>query len=776
MKISLSWIFDYIDSSLASVDVVQLVHLFNTHTAEIESFEKKTLPLESLFLVRVESVFADKIVVFCPETNKNIDLPVRSDAVVSKYYLIKSNGSIFHWVSLADLDSDKEGLFCAVSVAHQELEGAWRNRILVTDYILDVDNKSINHRPDLWGHYGIAREVAAILNLKLKPLGLFLGKQSVLTFENKSLKSEKSSFRVTIEDTAGCSRFAGLLCDAVESKDSDLAMAIRLVRVGGKPIDAVVDITNYVMFDVGHPMHVFDADAFTSSEVIVRKAQKEELITILDGAELKLAESDLVVANDKHAVALAGIMGGKNSGFSSKTKRIFLEAAGFHPTVIRLTAQHFKIRTEASTRFEKHLDPMQNITAIQRFLYIAKRLGVIANVQESIVSVGQVIEPAPFEISHDFIEKRIGSTIEQSFIVDTLQHLGFNVVVKQDQQKIVYDILIPTYRMTKDIRIKEDILEEIVRMYGYDKIAYKPVMRPAEPFDTHEMRNVADIKKHLAFASGMHEVRDYLFYDESFIKRLHFNPTQTISVKNPGSENWARLVTSLVPHLIKNIEINVTKKDHIRFFEWNRIWHNNSHDFQEQTSLAGVIFDKKSIDFYDMKKELQGLWDLLGVDVIWSKPAGDVAVWYDKNKTAELFVGSRLLGVAGILSQQFLKPVLEGHAFGFELDADFLASLKAEKKVFKAWSKYQNVTYDVSLMVPLKVASSELISAIKSASEKIIEVDLVDFFEKEDWADQRALTFRYTMSDRAKTLDKKDIDGIVSLVQKALQVYDVVIR
>lgn len=776
MKISLSWIFDYIDSSLASVDVARLVHLFNTHTAEIEHFEKNSLPLESMFLVQVESVSLDKTVVFCPELKKNIDMPVRSDAVLAKYYVIKNNGFEYSWVSLADLHSDKEGLFCAVSVADSQLSGSWRNQILATDYILDVDNKSINHRPDLWGHYGIAREVAAILHLRLKPLDAVLRKQPVSHFEKQSTKNSNEAFQITIEDVVGCSRFAGLHCGLVTQKDSDLAMAIRLIRVGGRPIDAIVDITNYVMFDIGHPMHAFDASAFVNKKIVVRKAYKGEELIALDGSELKLVESSLVVANNKQPVALAGIIGGKDSAVSSKTKSIFLEAAGFNPTLIRLTAQHFKLRTEASVRFEKHLDPMQNIVALQRFLYIGIKLGILTEVQEAIISVGEIIEPARFELSHDFIEKRIGSKMESFFIVDTLQNLGFSVLVDQSQLEIVYKVLIPTCRMTKDIRIKEDILEEVVRMYGYDNISYKPIMRPAKPFNSSEIRNIADIKKHLAFACNMHEVRDYLFYDEQFIKRLHFNPVEAISIRNSGSENWTRLVTSLVPHLIKNVEINVAKKDHVRFFEWNRIWQNVPNTFREQTSVAGIIFDKKSIDFYGVKAELQGLWDQLDLNIFWSKPADDVAVWYDKNKTAQLFVGTKLLGTAGVLSQQFLKPVLEGHAFAFELDADFLTSLDIEKKVFKAWSRYQDVTYDVSLMVPLKVTAAELMHAIKSASEKIVAVELVDFFEKEEWIDQRALTFRYTMSDSAKTLEKKDIDSVVKLVQKALQVYNVVIR
>lgn len=776
MKILLSWIFDYIDSSFASVDVKQLVHLFNTHTAEIEHFEKSIIPVDTLFLVQIAEISPKKMRVLCPEIDQNIDLSFRSDAVLSKWYLIKKDGENYSWVSFADLKSEKEGLFGAVSVDKEQLNGSWRNEIVATDYILEVDNKSINHRPDLWGHYGIAREIAALLNLKLKPLDDVLQKQSVMHFDQVSKKSSQGSFQVSIEDVAGCSRFAGIYGDVLNHKDSDLGIAIRLTRVGSKPIDAMIDLTNYVMFDVGHPMHVFDAQAFADKTIIVRKAHKGEKITVLDGSELSLTDSDMIVANDKKPVALAGIMGGKDSGFSSKTKSIFLEAAGFHPTTIRLTAQRFKLRTEASARFEKHLDPMQNVIALKRFLYLAQQRELISNAQEAIISVGKVIEPATFVIAHDFIEKRIGIHIESDFIVQSLQKLGFEVSLQKNDQGLFYHVLIPTYRMTKDVRIKEDILEEIVRMYGYDKITYQPVMRPAEPFDTHEIRNIANIKKHLAFACNMHEVRDYLFFDEAFIKRLQFNPTETISVRNPGSENWTRLVTSLVPHLIKNVESNVTKKDHLRFFEWNRIWRKTTQNFVEKSCLAGIIFDKKHIDFYESKAELQGLWNQLGLTVTWSKPAGEVASWYDKNKAAQLFVGSTPVGIAGMVSPQFLKPVLEGSAFVFELDADFLASFTTDKKVFKAWSKYQEVTYDISLMVPLKVTADELKGAILNANPCIIAVDLVDFFEKDEWVDQRALTFRYTMSDAAKTLQKQDIDEVVHAVVTALEKYHVHIR
>lgn len=777
MNISLSWVFDYIDEKLSSVDIEKIVHLFNTHTAEIERFKKVVIPVESLYLVQIKTVLSQKIVAHCKELDKDVELSFRSDAVASKYYLILEKNKKYSWVSLSDFHSDKDGLFPAVAVSHEQIVGSWRNLIEAVDYIVDVDNKSINHRPDLWGHYGIAREIAAILNFKLKPLSAVLAKQSIVSFDKKSKKDAYHSLEIVIDDTVGCSRFAGLYCDTFEYQDSNIFIASRLARVGAKPIDAIVDLTNYVMFDIGHPMHVFDAKVFAKQQVIVRKACKDEKIVILDGQQLNLRPCDIVVANDQMAVALAGIMGGKDSGFTSKTKSLFIEAAHFDPTTIRTTAQHFKLRTEACTRFEKHIDPMQNLIALQRFLYLASEFGIVKKVTESIVSVGNIIEPASIIISHECIIKKIGIDIPSDFIITTLQKLGFEVSVQKKGVEISYKTLVPTNRMTKDISIKEDIVEEIVRMYGYDKITYQPVMHAAEPFDTHEIRNVSNIKRYVAFACKMHEVRDYLFFDEAFIKRLEFIPEQTIRVKNPESENWTRLVTSLVPHLIKNVEANVVHYDQLRFFEWNQIWHISSlGKMYERSSLAGIFFDKNSIDFYDVKQELQGLWDLLNLEINWSKPKESVSAWYDQHKVAELWVGKQCIGTAGMVSESFVKSVVQGQAFVFEIDGDYMKSLQSKQSLFKSWSKYQNVTYDISLLVPLKVTSDQLQSAISQADSKIVSVDLVDFFEKDEWVDRRALTFRYTMSDSTKTLEKKEIDAIVEQVEKSVKKYDVSIR
>ena len=768
MKILLSWLVDYLDCSLADINVDSLVHLFNTRTAEIETFERVTCDPVSMFVARVVSFDKNKTVLFCAELDSAIELPCRADVVIGKQYMVfREESRSWRWLSISEFCIEKEGFFPAVYVNESEAQdGSWRKKIAAVDYVLEVDNKSVNHRPDLWGHYGIAREVAAFLHIELKLLHTVLAERPVI---EKS--SQKNSLSISIQDSA-CSRFAALACENVKNQDCSTWMAIRLLRVGARPVSGVVDVTNYVMFDVGHPMHVFDARAFENKEIIVRKAKKGEGLIILDGQLLKLTDQDLVIANDQVPVSLAGIMGGRDSGFTKDSQSVVLEAAGFDPAVIRKSAQHFKLRTEASIRFEKHLDPMQNITAIQRFLYLAQEEGMMELENSPIISAGTFFKPIVCEISHEFIQTRIGMPMQEDFIVLTLQALGFAVEVKS----AVYRVTVPTNRTTKDIGIQEDILEEIIRSYGFENVDQVLPSRSIMPFSFGDVDKIAKVKNHLAYGMAMHEVRDYLLYDVSFVQRLKLDTTHAVKVRNPLSENWTTLVTSLVPHLLKGVESNVAQQEHIRLFEYNRTWSKDDAILNEQKSLSGIVFDKKDVDFYEVKRELQGLWDLFNVDVVWTKPQGSIPAWYDQHKVARLIVGDECIGWAGMMSSQWMHDIVAGQAFVFEIDGEFLELLTPDSKPFKVWSKYQDVSYDMSLLIPLRVTVDQLKKDIMGAHELICAVELVDFFEKEEWADHRSVTLRYTMSNPEKTMIKKDLDEIVESVTMAVKKHDAQIR
>ncbi len=687
--------------------------------------------------------------------------------------LIRKTGDIFKWETLQQYSLAKEGLFPAVDCQDDQIAGGWKQDCESSDYILDVDNKSINHRPDLWGHRGIAREVAAFMGWQLKPLEFMLAHipevasevRLASSFVEVTADKANSSLSIEIQDTAICSRLAALVCNDVTHKASQIWMAMRLARVDSKPINTIVDITNYVMFDLSQPMHVFDAATFSDKKLIVRAAQANEKLELLDGHQVNLTDQDIVITDGKSPVALAGVMGGKLASFSQKATSIIIEAGAFKASMVRNSATRAKVTTEASTRFSKHLDPMQNTTALQRFVFIAQALGVVETVQEKLISVGLIIQPSVISIAHSFIQARLGIEITSAQITALLEKLEFIVSMQSNEQDITYQVTIPTLRITKDVTIPEDIVEEIARLYGYANIAYQRPVRVMKSFDMTPVMTLRKIKEHCAFSMNMREVRDYLFYDESFLKRLGWYPTDAVAIKNPVSENWKVLVTSLIPHLIKNVELNIHGHEQINFFEHNSIWQEiSSKESSEYKSVAGIFFGDKNSNFYEYKAQLQGLFAALDLPVVWAKCTGQVEPWFDQLQVADVMLNDVKIGRAGMLNLSFVRSVVKGQGFTFECNADAILNYKVAAKQFKAWSKYQTVCVDISMLVDACTTAENLEKIIVETDTKIDHVSLLDFFEKEAWAGKRSLTFRYRICDFEQNLTKEIIENITNKV------------
>lgn len=754
MKILLSWLLDHLDASFDDINVEKLIHLFNTRTAEIESYTKITFDHSRYFMMKVITS-ENEVEAFCDELNCKITLPKRSDAQKDKHFMAIRHEQNWRWATLQDFGSEKDGLMPAMLI--DQPAHAWKKSIPAQDYILEIDNKSINHRPDLWGHYGIAREVAAFLDLQLKPLDV----------AKLNLASSSQNLSIKLKAEKDCSRIAAVACNGITSHDSVPRIAIRLAQVESKPMSFFIDLTNYVMLDIGHPMHVFDAASFPNHELIVRLGENNEQLELLDGQKIAPTTSDVVIANQQQAVSLAGIMGAKGSGWNANTKNIILEAAGFDPLTIRKTAQRFKLRTESSMRFEKHLDPMQNVTAIQRFVFLAQKLNLFPKISEPIVVAGQDISSASCTLSHEFVEKKLGAKISSEFITNTLTKLGFGVTY--DAKSNSYTIIIPTFRMTKDIKIQEDLVEEIIRSYGFENLQAQLPTKQTSTTDIHIESNISHIKRHLAFSLHMHEVRDYLLYDSAFISKLDIDLSTSISVKNPMSQNWITLVTSLIPHLLKSVETNVVGNDHLRFFELNRTWRKENNDFLEQQTLSGIIFDKKTVNFYSAKAELQSLFEMLKIEVTWQKPTKQIPAWFNAHQVAEINFNGKSMGLAGMISPTWMHKISQGSAFIFELDnAQVLAEHKAPNIKFKPWSKFQEVCYDISLFVPVAITFDTLQKSIKDCDALISNVTLLDFFEKEEMPDVRAITLRYTINNHEKTMTKQELTDIIHNVEQAM--------
>ncbi|MGE0206626.1 MAG: phenylalanine--tRNA ligase subunit beta [Candidatus Babeliales bacterium] len=779
MKLSLSWIFDHIVGSWHKQDIPALVQKFNQTTAEIESFKKVTLPLQELFLVRVVRNEEQATLASCPELKQELSLPQRPGALVGAVYMIRKTAKNFRWAELADLFSAKEGLVPALSCAEDELAGGWKKSIEAEDYIFELDNKSITNRPDLWGHRGVAREIAALLQLTLKDEKDFLADIPEKQYEKSAAATKTDPFSTEIHDSAAAPRFATLYVSDVAYRASWLWMACRLARVDARPIDAIVDLTNYVMLDLSEPMHAFDAAKIGTKTIGPRFAQQGQKLTLLDGQTIELTKHDLVISDGKEALALAGIMGGLATAVTPTTTSLLLEAACFDAGTIRKSSQQFHIRTEASARFEKSLDPNQNVAALRRFVHLAHAEKLPMVVAEHIVSLGKPAQPKVIELSQDFIESRIGTVLQQDFIIKTLQELGFSVEHLKKDGVSLYRVTVPTFRASKDITIKEDIVEEIARFFGYDNIPLVVPSLPIKPSDNSAVYITRTIKEICAFGMQAHEQQNYALYDEQFLQELSWQPANAARLKNPLSEHWQRLVTSLIPHLVKNIKDNVVHQDDLRFFEINKIWSEDKKDITEQTSLAGIFYEKKkAVDFYQAKECLTALFQALGITASWQKKVKPEQPWYHPYQTAVLYADDVLLGYAGMLNTGFTMNVLEGDAFLFELDMQALLTLarKNSHKQFKPLPKFPGTSLDVSMFVPLSVTVGNLTQIIQDADKRITSVALVDFFHKEEWGDKKSITMRFEACDPDKTLSKEDIDALYAQVLAALKKVHAVVR
>lgn len=774
MKLSIAWIFDHINFDWEKIDIQNLVSKFNKTTAEIESFQKIHTDLNSIFAVKAKSIGNETVIVDCPEIDEEIELPKRDDIKLGQVFLIYKNHNNYYWAKSSALGGYKDFNLPELLIKDENLKKNWKKNFEVDDYIIEIDNKSITHRPDLWGHRGFAREIAAILDLELLPIENFIEPTEVINFNNYSDPTNLNPFGTKIENANICKRFATTYIKNVKNIPSDLFIATRLSRIDSKAINSIVDSTNYVMFDIGQPLHSFDADKIKGNLISIRFATPAEKFTLLDDETVEL-NHDLVVADQQGPIALAGIMGGKNSEVDKFTKSILIESACFDASTIRKSSIRLKKRTEASARFEKSLDPNQNIIAIERFIKVMDNILKIVDQSlevNQIVSLGNIVKTKKIEIEHQFIEKKLGVKIDSEFVIKTLEKLEFSVEIEKKHDTKIYIITVPSLRSSKDIAIAQDIVEEIGRFFQYENIPFVLPSKQMIPSDISHVMKERKIKQLLAFSCRMNEVQNYPFFDESFLKQLEWSPEHTISIVSPVSENWKRLVTSLIPHLLKNIQQNLSHNQ-IQLFELNRIWNLKKNVPQEKKVLAGIFFNQKNkINFYEMKDKLNLLFDLLKMNIKWEKRTTSdffVDFWYSKYQSADLIYQDEKIGIAGIISQEFLNKITQGDAFIFEINADILLSSISKVIKFKPLQKYQSNYLDISLLINLDKTVEYISNLIENADTRIYKVELLDMFEKPEWQDKRSLTFRYHFVDEQKTLTKQEIEDVSEKVKSEVK-------
>ena len=663
------------------------------------------------------------------------------------------------------------------------------------DVIFDIDNKSLSHRPDLWGHYGVARELGALLKKKLgaySPPSVPSVKKGKLDTRNSKqgkLVNGNLKLEITVEDSLLCPRYMAVAIDGVNVGPSPAWLQARLRAVGAKPINNIVDITNYVMFDAGQPMHCFDAERLVGPKsevrslksIVVRKAKAGEKLMALDEKECELTDEMLVIADEKRPIAIAGVIGGKESGVTDATKTIIFESANFDAASVRRTAQALGIRTESSSRFEKGLDPTNAELALRRAVQLTLEICPDARVVSDVADESKYhLSQGPIELDLDFLNKKIGMEIKKKDAADILKRLGFVVSQKKD----TLSVKIPTWRATKDIAIPEDLIEEIARISGYDKIsASLPSASIAPPAQDPPRQLERKIREHLAYEFGCTEVYNYSFVSPAVLERLGEDVKKYIELENPVAKDRPYVRRSLLPSMFVNLEENLHRFASVNLFEIGRVYHreeageraapNSDELLPRQDTYLGMVYAAQGVDvpFYEVSQRVAGVFERLGLTVRFVK-AKPKAAFAHPGRFADIFIGDARVGDMGELHPAFAERLGIPYraAFAHVNLNQLVSSYMTARHAYQELPSYPSVARDIAFIVPREVEHEQVVTALKAVDPLITEVVLFDVYEGKGISEgKKSMAYHLTYRSDEKTLEAAEVDAVHARVEKMLE-------
>lgn len=631
------------------------------------------------------------------------------------------------------------------------------------DWILEIDNKSVTNRPDLWGHEGVAREVAILAG-------------RTFTLPRYELPVDgPDTLDVSVESSMDCPRYMAVGFDGVTIQPSPFWLRYALFKVGLRAINNVVDITNFVMLDTGNPIHAFDRRFLRGNRIEVRRARPDEKITTLDSITHELTDQDIVIADAKGPVALAGVMGGENSQIQDDTTQVVLEAANFHPAQVRRTAIRHSCRTDSSARFEKSLDPNQAQRAAGLFSELLMDLSPGAKRSTRLYDSGFSGKKTVISISMEYLNQRLGADVAEDDARRILDGLGFGVT----GQDGVLNVEAPSFRTTKDISIPEDLVEEVGRLWGYDRIRPKapPIRSRVIPrlkttVLTRRMGNV------LRLNCGMDEVKTYSFFDNEFTALIGFDTGGALRLQNPASQVMDRLRTDLVPNLLGVIAKNAGYRERFGVFEFGRVFFNRHTDQGipvQHRHLGLAMYSRGARDtrskeglLLQVKGAIQAALAQVGFgDADMESQTENAGPWVHPNGKAGIKVRTRGLGYY-CLAHPFImqKLGMRGAIALAELDIDALAGLEPEPKLYNKISKFPPVEMDLSVIVAEDVNAGRVRHAIiEGAGEFLTGLDLKAVYRGEPIeTGRKSVTFRFTLRAADHTLSEDETVAVLDRV------------
>ena len=786
MLISMNWIGDFVD--LSGLDLPALIQRFTLSTAEVEEVMEmgqnlrdvvagKILSVENhpdskkLHLLKVDGggqIY--DVVCGAPNVREGLIVPfVKEGGMVAGQEI--ACAKIAGYESHGMCCSEKELGISADHAGLMELpEDTPVGRDItelyaIQDTVFEVDNKSLTNRPDLWGHYGIAREFAALTGRELKPLETV----SLAAFDSLD------PIDIQVEDQELCYRYTGLKVRNITKKVSPVDMRIRLFYCGSRAINLLADLTNYLMLEMGQPMHAFDCAKVDSIQV--KRFDAPFAFTTLDGVERKIDENTLMICSQGQPVAVAGIMGGLDSEIEDNTDSLLLESANFDASSVRKSSTRLGLRTDASMRYEKTLDPEMTDLAIQRFMKLLLDIDPQAQVISRLTDVYVKHYPAVELTFHKaYVDRYTGIEIEDERILSTLRSLGFTARQEGEQ----FTVQAPSWRATKDVTIKADIIEEITRIYGYDNFNISTTLSPLHP-QKKSQENRADntAKDILVRTYGLHEVHSYLWADAKKCRALGIGLEENVKLVNAQTPDHETLRRSMGPTLLSILQENRAFAPEFGVFEIGRVVEGRKEDglCSERKKLGLALYSRNTGErelFYRMIEIVKALGSgVKGIDLQLANCAPQ-ADWQHPRNTAVVMGSGQALGWVCALRPSVARAIdRKAAVITAQLDMAALAALPAGALTYQEPSRFPGMDMDLSLLLPEGMRFADMEPAWAGAGNTLKSVSLIDSFEQNG---RRSLTLRFAFSSQEKTLSKEEVQPIVDGIVEKLNAAGAVLR
>ncbi|MEG1558031.1 MAG: phenylalanine--tRNA ligase subunit beta [Oscillospiraceae bacterium] len=781
MLVSMNWIGDFVD--LSGLDPEELIHRFTLSTAEVEEIIYKGRGVKNVVAAKILSIenhpdskklhllkvdIGDGIVdCVCGAPNVREGMTVafaKEGGMVGGIEITRAKIAGYESCGMCcseaelGISADNSGLW---DIKDELKLGCDLKSVYgIDDTVFEVDNKSLTNRPDLWGHYGIAREFSALTGRALKPID--------------RLDTSKFSHLPKLDISSGerelVFRYTGIKVTNVTVATSPVNMGIRLFYCGTRKINLLTDLTNYLMLELGQPMHAFDADKV--SKIEIKRFDEGFTFKTLDGIDRNIDKDMLMICSAGAPVAVAGIMGGLDSEITDGTSSLLLESANFDAVSVRKTSSRLGLRTDASVRYEKTLDPELTLLASQRLLKLLLDIDPGVVVASSVTDL-YVRHYPQIELSFDkkYIDRYTGISISAEQIISTLRALGFGVKYDGSDR---FDVSVPSWRGTKDVTICADIVEEITRIYGYDNFKIETTMSALFPVRKSNAKvDDSFVKEMLVEKFSMHEVQSYIWCESEKFSALGLpveNNVRLLNSTNPGNDV---LRNCMVPTLLCFAAENKSYAPEYGIFEIGRVVDGLSSDktCQEQKKLGIVMYSRIKTE-----KELYlGLRDILAMLLrnLKHSEAGfenctPAHSWQHTKNCAQITCQGQNLGFLCALHPQNLAKIDKKAAVVCaELSMDVLAALEYRTLSYKEPSKYPGIDYDLSLVLLEGMQYSAVDNAVKSLACPLLgDVSLIDQYEDE--SGKCSVTIRLPFTSHEKTLARGEVQVYVDSIISAL--------